>query len=155
MESMALINWYRQSQKHMLIQRVLSHSLAARERIYPRLATLSSAFFSYLVHYHHLFPIFLAILLYYLLLSDVYLDEFTAVFYIYWITNVLIYYRFGKTLFFEHPITNPYSHEERFLIEFDDTELRLVTNLEEWMQLRQCCRYVYNYNYINLIVVVD
>lgn len=54
--------------------------------------------------------------------------------------SFLCFSRFGKTLFFEHPITNPFSHEERFLIEFDDTELRLVTNLDEWMELRHHCR---------------
>ena len=81
---MALINWYRQSQKKMLIQRVLSHSLATSERLYPR---------------------------------------------------------FGKALFFEYPISNPFAHEERFIIEFKDSELRLVTNFEEWLQLRQSCRY--------------
>ena len=36
LESMALINWYRQSQKKLLLQRVLSHSLASSVRIYPR-----------------------------------------------------------------------------------------------------------------------
>lgn len=33
---MTLVNWYRQSQKQMLLQRVLSHSLAHIVRIYPR-----------------------------------------------------------------------------------------------------------------------
>lgn len=33
---MTLVNWYRQSQKQLLLQRVLSHSLAHNIRIYPR-----------------------------------------------------------------------------------------------------------------------
>jgi Ca2+-binding EF-hand superfamily protein len=80
LESMALINWYRQSQKKLLLQKVLSHSLASTIRIYPR---------------------------------------------------------FGKTLFFEHPITNPFGHEERFIIDVNDPELRLVTSFDEWLHLRQ------------------
>jgi len=83
LESMALVNWYRQSQKKMLLQRVLSHSLA---------------------------------------------------------TNINLYPRFGKTLFFEYPLTNPFGHEERFVIDVSDPELRLVTSFEEWMHLRKSCR---------------
>jgi len=83
LESMALVNWYRQSQKKLLMQRVLSHSLASSIRIYPR---------------------------------------------------------FGKTLFFEFPVTNPFSHEERFIIDTNDPELRLVTSFDEWLHLRQSCR---------------
>jgi len=79
MESMALVNSYRQSQKKQLLQQVLSHSLAVDIRIYPR---------------------------------------------------------FGKTLYFEQPFTNPFNHEERFVIDVNDPELRVVTNFEEWMQLR-------------------
>ena len=81
LETMALINMYRQSQKKLLLQRVLSHSLATIIRIYPR---------------------------------------------------------FGKTLFFEQPITNPFNHEERFIIDTsNDPEIRLVTSMEEWLYLRQ------------------
>ena len=83
MESLALIDWYRQGQKRMLLQRVLSHSLATSVNIYPR---------------------------------------------------------FGKTLFFEYPLTNPFGHEERFLIEIGDTELRIVTSFDEWTHLRNTCR---------------
>ena len=79
MESMALVNSYRQSQKKQLLQQVLSHSLAVDIRVYPR---------------------------------------------------------FGKTLYFEQPFTNPFNHEERFIIDVNDPELRVVTNFEEWMQLR-------------------
>ncbi len=83
MESLALVNWYRQSQKKMLLQRVLSHSISATINLYPR---------------------------------------------------------FGVTLFFEYPIINPYSHEERFIIELNDPELRLITNFDEWLHLRQFSR---------------
>ena len=82
LESMALINWYRQGQKKMLLQRLLSHSLA---------------------------------------------------------TSISIFPRFGKTLFFEQPITNPFAHEERFIIDLGDPEIRLVTGLDEWLHLRQAC----------------
>lgn len=50
--------------------------------------------------------------------------------------------RFGKTQFFEYPITNPFAHEERFQIEISDPELRLVTAFDEWLHLRRACRYV-------------
>jgi hypothetical protein len=33
---MAVVNWYRQSQKHLLLQKVLSHSLASTVHLYPR-----------------------------------------------------------------------------------------------------------------------
>lgn len=48
--------------------------------------------------------------------------------------------RFGKTLFFEYPITNPFAHEERFQIEINDPELRLVSAFDEWIHLRRACR---------------
>lgn len=48
--------------------------------------------------------------------------------------------RFGKTLFFEFPLTNPFGHEERFLIEIPDPELRAVTSFDEWTHLRNTCR---------------
>ncbi len=48
--------------------------------------------------------------------------------------------RFGKTLFFEYPIYNPFNHEERFEIEISDPELRLVTAFDEWQHLRRVCR---------------
>jgi len=83
LESMTLVNWYRQSQKQLLLQRVLSHSLAHTIRIYPR---------------------------------------------------------FGKTQFFEFPTTNPFAHEERFQIEINDPELKLVTMFDEWLHLRRVCR---------------
>lgn len=83
LESIALVNMYRQGQKKQMLQRVLSHSLSNTIQLYPR---------------------------------------------------------FGKTLFFEYPITNPFSHEESFLIDITDSELRLVTDLQEWYHLRAHCR---------------
>ena len=83
LESLALIDWYRQGQKRSLLQNVLSHSLSSTVRIYPR---------------------------------------------------------FGKTLFFELPLTNPFGHEERFLLHLEDPELRIVTSFDEWVHLRSSCR---------------
>ena len=54
------------------------------------------------------------------------------------VTNSFI--RFGKTLFFEQPITNPFGHEERFLLSLEDPELRLVTAFDEWLHLRRHTR---------------
>ena len=79
LESLALIDWYRQGQKKSLLQNVLSHSLSTTVRLYPR---------------------------------------------------------FGKTLFFELPLTNPFGHEERFVIQLEDPELRVVTSFDEWVHLR-------------------
>lgn len=36
-------------------------------------------------------------------------------------------------------MTNPFGHEERFLIEVSDPELRVVTSFDEWMNLRHMC----------------
>ena len=83
LESLALIDWYRQGQKRSLLQNVLSHSLSNSVRIYPR---------------------------------------------------------FGKTLFFELPLTNPFGHEERFMLNLEDSELRIVTSFDEWIHLRNTCR---------------
>jgi len=83
LESLALIDWYRQGQKKSLLQNVLSHSLSTTVRLYPR---------------------------------------------------------FGKTLFFELPLTNPFGHEERFVIQLEDPELRVVTSFDEWIHLRTHCR---------------
>jgi Ca2+-binding EF-hand superfamily protein len=38
LESLAMVDWYRQGQKRMLLQRVLSHSLASTIYLYPRCA---------------------------------------------------------------------------------------------------------------------
>ena len=54
--------------------------------------------------------------------------------------TIKLFPRFGSTLYFEFPITNPYSHEERFCIQVEDSELRIVTDLMEWKHLRQHCR---------------
>lgn len=88
LESMVIIDWYRQGQKQALLQQVLSHSLA---------------------HTVHLFA------------------------------------RFGTTLFFEYPLTNPFGHEERFEVELpvdviSGQELRLVTSFDEWTMLRRTVR---------------
>lgn len=80
---MTLIDWYRQGQKKMLLQRILSHSLASTIYLYPR---------------------------------------------------------FGKTVFFEYPLTNPFGHEERFLIEINDPELKIVSGFDEWLHLRTFCK---------------
>lgn len=103
---MTLVNWYRQSQKQMLLQRVLSHSLAHTIHIYPRYGA-------------------------YLCVCQ--LQVVTP-------TIFLAIHRFGKTQFFEYPLTNPFAHEERFQIEISDPELRLVTAFDEWLHLRRACR---------------
>lgn len=56
--------------------------------------------------------------------------------------SVHLYPRFGHTLFFEYPLTNVYPHEERFTVDVQDAELRLVTNIVEWLHLRRHVRYV-------------
>lgn len=40
-------------------------------------------------------------------------------------------------LFFEHPLRNPFNHEERFRIDLDDHQLRVVTGTSEWAYLRR------------------
>lgn len=102
-----MINWYRQGQKRMLLQRVLSHSLASVIHLYPKYV---AAFESY--------TLFLPFLI-----------DFMC--------------RFAKTLFFEFPLSNPFGHEERFLIEISDPELRIVTSFDEWCNLRASCRPCY------------
>ncbi|CAM9334375.1 unnamed protein product, partial [Phaeothamnion confervicola] len=52
-------------------------------------------------------------------------------------TTVRLFYSFGQPLFFEHALRNPFSHEERFRIDVDDPELRVVTDAEEWAYLRR------------------
>ena len=52
-------------------------------------------------------------------------------------TSMKIYPSFGKTLFFEMPMRNPFDHEEFFTIEIPDPELSLVTNYDEWIYLRR------------------
>ena len=41
-------------------------------------------------------------------------------------------------LFFEYPLTNPFGHEERFIIEIpiNETELKLIIRTEEWIYCR-------------------
>jgi Ca2+-binding EF-hand superfamily protein len=40
LESMTLVNWYRQGQKQTLLQRILSHSLSHTIRVYPRYCSI-------------------------------------------------------------------------------------------------------------------
>lgn len=112
LESLTLIDWYRQGQKQMLLQQVLSHSLAHTMHIYPRYSSFFLSLF------------------------------FLCVFLIRYFSFLFIIIRFGKTLFFEYPIHNPFNHEERFEIEINDPELRLVTSFEEWLFLRKTVKYV-------------
>jgi Ca2+-binding EF-hand superfamily protein len=51
--------------------------------------------------------------------------------------EVSIHPSFGRTLFFEFPLTNPYSHEERFSIECADPELRVVLDTAAWRHYRR------------------
>jgi Ca2+-binding EF-hand superfamily protein len=51
--------------------------------------------------------------------------------------NIRIYPRFGKALFFEFEMTNPFAHDERFVIETNDSELQVVRRLDEWKYLRR------------------
>ena len=51
--------------------------------------------------------------------------------------SMKIYPCFGKTLFFEMPVRNPFDHEEFFNIEISDPELSLVSNFDEWLYLRR------------------
>ncbi len=53
-----------------------------------------------------------------------------------------LFFSFGRTLYFEHPFRNPFGQEERFIIEIEDAELKVVTNTEEWTYLRRCVRMV-------------
>merc|ERR1711871_1120460 len=52
-------------------------------------------------------------------------------------TSMKIYPSFGKTLFFEMPVRNPFDHEDFFTIEITDPELSLVSDFDEWIYLRQ------------------
>ena len=60
-------------------------------------------------------------------------------------TEYHIYPSFGKRLFFELKVENPYGREEMFVIHADDPkhELRVVTDEDEWRFLRRvlprCC----------------
>lgn len=44
---------------------------------------------------------------------------------------------FGQASFLEVAISNPYNHEERFVVDIGDPELRLVTDYAEWIYLRK------------------
>ncbi len=52
-------------------------------------------------------------------------------------SKVNLFFSFGRTLYFEYPLRNPFGHEERFVIDLQDSELRVITNTEEWTYLRR------------------
>jgi len=54
-------------------------------------------------------------------------------------TEYHIYPSFGKRLFFELKVTNPFNREETFVVHCDDPrhELRVVTDEDEWRFLRR------------------
>ena len=129
MESMALIDWYRQSQKKLLLQRVLSHSLSTNISLFPRYVYCISYYY---LHFPLILPLFSACLTlfsaYFLLILCLIVPLFSPYF----------NHRFGKMLFFEYPLTNPFGHEERFIIEIptNETELKLIIRTEEWIYCR-------------------
>ncbi len=51
---------------------------------------------------------------------------------LYTTTTHVIHPSFGTASFFEFSFRNPYPKEQCFTIEFDDTELSLINNVEEW-----------------------
>lgn len=54
-------------------------------------------------------------------------------------TEYHVYPSFGKRLFFELKVTNPFSREDTFVIHAEDPrhELRVVTDSNEWRFLRR------------------
>ncbi|CAN0495984.1 unnamed protein product [Ectocarpus sp. 12 AP-2014] len=52
-------------------------------------------------------------------------------------TEYNLFFAFASPLFFEHPLRNPFNHEERFRIDLDDHQLRVVTGTSEWAYLRR------------------
>lgn len=56
---------------------------------------------------------------------------------LYTTTSHTIFPSCGSTHFFEFSFHNPYSKEQCFYVEFDDPELSLVTNPEEWRFLKK------------------
>ena len=52
-------------------------------------------------------------------------------------TSLSIYPQFAKTVFFEAEVRNPFAHEEFFIIDVSDPELRIVTDYSEWIHLRR------------------
>lgn len=52
-------------------------------------------------------------------------------------TRYVIYPKFGQLEFFEFPIVNPYTHAERFRIEFEKSELNIVYDAHEWETYRK------------------
>eukprot|EP00611_Tribonema_gayanum_P032179 TRINITY_DN9484_c0_g2_i2.p1 TRINITY_DN9484_c0_g2~~TRINITY_DN9484_c0_g2_i2.p1 ORF type:complete len:1104 (-),score=383.63 TRINITY_DN9484_c0_g2_i2:2312-5308(-) len=52
-------------------------------------------------------------------------------------TQYRIHFSFAQPLFWEHPLRNPFNHEERFRIDLEDPCLRVVTCSREWSRLRR------------------
>ncbi|CAN0044162.1 unnamed protein product, partial [Hapterophycus canaliculatus] len=52
-------------------------------------------------------------------------------------TEYNLFFAFASPLFFEHPLRNPFNHEERIRIDLDDHQLRVVTGASEWAYLRR------------------
>ncbi len=52
-------------------------------------------------------------------------------------SNFKIYPSFGKPCYFEYQLSNPYTHEQRFKIDFTDPELRIITDAQEWRYYRE------------------
>ncbi|KAG5181621.1 hypothetical protein JKP88DRAFT_349186 [Tribonema minus] len=52
-------------------------------------------------------------------------------------TQYRIHFSFAQPLFWEHPLRNPFNHEERIRIDLEDPCLRVVTCSREWTRLRR------------------
>jgi nephrocystin-4 len=49
-----------------------------------------------------------------------------------------IFPRFGSSVFFEHPLVNPFNGEERLMVEIEGSSgLRLLTDFDEWVHFRR------------------
>ena len=56
---------------------------------------------------------------------------------LYTTTTHTIYPSYGSASFFEFTFRNPYPQEQCFFIEFDDPELNLLTNTDEWRHFKK------------------
>eukprot|EP00953_Heterococcus_sp_UTEX-ZZ885_P009703 5698-Heterococcus_DN1.PRE.1 len=52
-------------------------------------------------------------------------------------TQYRLHFSFGQPLYWEHPLRNPFNHEERFKIDLNDTRLRVIISTEEWKHYRR------------------
>ena len=50
-----------------------------------------------------------------------------------------VYPAIGQGAFFEYELANPYDEPQVFAIEFDDLDLRVVTDYDEWMHCKRVC----------------